>query len=148
MGISEKELWRLGKGARAQILKELGTEAKGGKYKNIPTEANGIRFASRKEAGRYEELLALLRAGEIRALKLQPQFTLQESYITPEGERVRAVRYIADFSYERETAPDRSGRTFWLPVVEDVKSRGTKTAQYRLKRKLLRERLGIDITEV
>ena len=134
MGISEKELWRLGKGARAQILKELGTEAKGGKYKNIPTEAKGIRFASRKEAGRYEELLALLRAGEIRALKLQPQFTLQESYITPEGERVRAVRYIADFSYE--------------PVVEDVKSRGTKTAQYRLKRKLLRERLGIDITEV
>lgn len=62
------------------------------------TKVDGIPFDSQKEARRFIELRSLLKAGKIRNLKLQPQFTLQESYVTPEGERVRAVRYVADFS--------------------------------------------------
>ena len=99
-------------------------------------------------ARRYDELILMLKAGQIRNLRLQQQYTLQESYITETGERVRAIHYVADFAYERPTAPDKYGTVFWLPVVEDVKSRATKTAQYEMKKKLLRERFNLTITEV
>lgn len=120
------------------------------KYRNTPTERQGkaglIRFASKKEAGRYDALLLLEQAGEIRSLKLQPEYTLQAAYTTPEGERVRAIRYLADFSYWRRVkdGPD----TRWELVVEDVKSRGTRTPAYLLKRKLLLEKHEISVTEV
>lgn len=115
----------------------LRTLADGGQYK----------FASKAEARRYDELLLMQRADKIRKLKIQPQFTVQESYIDgTTGERVKAIHYVADFSYERKTAPDVNGTVYWLPVVEDVK--GFKTEAYKLKRKLVQERFGISITEV
>lgn len=155
MGLTGADLARLGPAAQKQVLEKLGrqAQAKEGKYYNQPTEVQGIRFDSKKEARRYTELMALQRAGKIRGLKLQPQFTLQESYITESGERVRAIRYVADFCYEErpafwrgyeEQCPDDK----WNFVVEDVKSRATRTAQYEIKKKLLRERTGIEITEV
>lgn len=105
-------------------------------------------FDSRKEAQRYGELALLLRAGKIRDLKLQPQFTLQESYISSDGERVMAIRYTADFSYERPTQPDRNGEVWWVKVVEDVKSRASKTEAYEIRRRLLQERFGVTLREV
>ena len=101
---------------------------------------------SRMEARRYDELALLLAAEKIRDLKLQPEYTLQEAYTTLEGVRVRAIRYRADFSYERATEPDCCGEVHWLRVVEDVKSEATRV--YAIKRKLMRERLGIDVREV
>ncbi|MBR6738807.1 MAG: DUF1064 domain-containing protein, partial [Oscillospiraceae bacterium] len=96
------------------------------KYHATKTErklAKGVYvFDSKKEAERYDELMLLLRAGKIRKLKIQPQFTLQESYVTEEGERIRAIRYTADFSYERRTKLDADGVIFWPKVVEDCKS--------------------------
>lgn len=151
MGLRESDIAKLGTGAQRQILRKLQAEARkatGGKYRNTPTETNGIRFDSKKEANRYQELMAMLRAGKIRNLKLQPQYTLQESYVTPDGERVRAIRYVADFAYDRETEPDRNGVTYWVPTVEDVKSKATKTQKYEIKKKLLRERFGITVAEV
>lgn len=130
------------------------------KYHNIPDSRNGaeceIKFKSRKEATRYDELMIMLHAGQIKELKLQPQFTLQEAYTTPEGKRVRAIRYDADFSYyilQTELfVVDGGGSTKaeeeWKYVVEDVKSKATKTRVYALKKKLLREKYGIDIVEV
>lgn len=123
------------------------------KYHNQPCEVGGIKFDSQKEARRYRELMALLKAGKIRDLKLQPQFTLQESYKTPAGKRVQAIRYVADFSYDLmplywtgydSQCPDDA----WIKVVEDVKSRATKTRVYEMKRKLLLDRFGIEIREV
>ena len=114
----------------------------------ITAEGNTLEFDSQKEARRYDELVILLAAGKIRDLKLQPEFTLQEAYTTLEGVRVRAIRYRADFSYERATEPDCCGEVHWLPVVEDVKSEATKTRVYAIKRKLMHERLGIDVREV
>ena len=87
-----------------------------------------------------------MRAGEIRKLKLQAEYTLQEAYTTPEGERVQAIRYRADFAYERNAGHDTYGYEYWVPVVEDVK--GVKTDVYLLKKKLFREKQGYDITEV
>lgn len=124
------------------------------KYHNTPDERSGadgrkIRFDSKREAARYDELMLLLKAGKIRDLKLQPQFTLQEAYTTPEGVHVRAIRYQADFSYERGHGM-RYGDKWeaWETVVEDVKSRATKTRVYEMKKKLLRERWDIEIHEV
>lgn len=118
------------------------------KYHNQPDVRADIRFGSKKEARRYDELMLLLRAGEIRDLRLQPQFTLQEAYTTPEGVHIWAIRYYADFSYERATTPDVTGEVHWIKVVEDVKSRPTRTKVYAIKRKMMRERLGIDVQEV
>lgn len=134
------------------------------KYKNISDTRNTpdgrqIRFASKKEARRYDELMLMLNAGEIRNLKLQPEYTLQEAYTTPDGERVRRIYYRADFSYQQRAAGDEfhnntpvqaiiaeGGKiSFWKDVVEDVK--GRRTDMYKLKKKLMRERLGIEIVE-
>lgn len=113
------------------------------KYGNKKTVRNGITFDSQKEAARYDALMLLLAVGEIRDLKLQPEFTLQEAFTTPDGERVRAVKYRADFSYKRRV---REGvDTRWERVVEDVK--GFRTKDYELKRKLMLG-LGIKVTEL
>lgn len=150
MGLTGADLARLGPAAQKQVLDKLGMmgKPKETKYHNEPDSRGNLHFDSKKEARRYDELLVLLRARKIRNLRLQAQYTLQESYIAPDGERVRAIRYVADFAYERPTLPDKNGTVYWLPVVEDVKSRATKTAQYEMKKKLLRERFNITITEV
>lgn len=150
MGLTGADLARLGPAAQRQVLEKLGQKTQAGerKYHNEPVMVNGIHFDSKKEANRFMVLMSMQSRGLIRGLKLQAQYTLQESYITDTGERVRAIRYVADFAYERATEPDCTGTVHWLPVVEDVKSRATRTAKYEMKKKLLRERFGLAITEV
>lgn len=121
------------------------TGAKGPKYHNSPTErvaedGTVIKFDSQKEARRYDTLAAMERAGEIKDLRLQVDFTLQEAYTDKNGHRVRAIRYKADFTYRHPVTG--------ALAVEDVKSRATRTKEYLIKRKLLKEKLGITITEV
>ena len=162
MGI---DISRLSPQAQAQIARKLAAqsrdkaekqaaaqEEKKNKYRNTPTDRQGaegkkIRFDSKREAARYDELMLMLKAGKIRDLKLQPQFTLQEAYTTPEGNRIRAIIYKADFSYEAQDW-DAYSPVCWRLVVEDVKSKATKTRVYAMKKKLLREKFGIDIVEV
>lgn len=142
---------RTSKGAERGIpagRSETERTLRGRKYHNQPDSRGNLHFDSKKEARRYDELMLMLKAGQIRNLRLQQQYTLQESYITETGERVRAIHYVADFAYERPTAPDKYGTVVWLPVVEDVKSRATKTAQYEMKKKLLQEHFNLTITEV
>lgn len=130
------------------------------KYRNTPTtrvtpSGAVLRFDSQKEARRYDFLIERERRGEIRDLRLQVDFTLQEAYTDTEGRRVRAIRYRADFTY---CEPPESGSHAaywaeiagvpWVQVVEDVKSRATRTREYAVKKKLLKDRFGIDITEV
>lgn len=55
---------------------------------------------------------------------------------------------MADFSYERPTEPDQNGYIHWVYVVEDVKSKATRTEKYKIKKKLMLECLGIAIEEV
>lgn len=100
------------------------------KYGAIPTEVDGIRFASRREAKRYGELKMLEKAGAIRNLELQPTFT-----IVING--VRIGSYRADFAYfEGERR-----------VVEDVK--GVRTQLYIWKKKCVEALYpGVTISEV
>lgn len=108
------------------------------------TVVDGITFDSAAEARRYGELKMLERAGQIRNLKLQPEFRLCEGF-THEGKRERPIVYRADFQYERLISKTQknvipgNADFFWkgfdsIPTVEDVK--GHRTEVYRLKRKL------------
>lgn len=96
------------------------------KYGNKKIEVDGMVFDSKKEFKRWQELRLLQRAGEITELNRQVPFMLLPSQRTPEGAAVRAVEYIADFTYR-----DKRGAF----VVEDVK--GFRTKDYILKKKLM-----------
>lgn len=147
-----------------KIVESKLTPVVGNKYNNQPTEIGGIRFDSKKEARRYQYLMDAVRVGIIEDLHLQQDFTLQEAYTTPQGERIRAIRYRADFTYRvvcanyehiccighididwwRE-AIQQHGRG--VLVVEDVKSKATKTPEYRMKYKMMAEK-GYIIREI
>ncbi len=114
------------------------------KYHNVKTQECGITFDSKKEARRFRALRQMEQAGEIEDLRLQVNFTLQEGYTKSDGERVRPIVYKADFTYRKR---DKNGG-YTLYIVEDVKSRATQTAVYRMKRKLMQEKKGITIQEV
>lgn len=103
---------------------------KGSKYGAKAVMIDGHRFASKKEAGRYAELRLLQQAGVIADLVLQPRFDLVVN-----GQKI--CRYFADFRYTDGG----------VDVVEDVKSQGTKTPVYRLKRKLMKACHGIEVRE-
>ena len=98
------------------------------KYNAKPTVVDGIRFHSRKEARRYQELKLLEKAGEISHLTLQPEFCLH----APDQDKPIG-RYIADFEYLER------GET----VIEDVK--GMDTAFGKWKRKHLKMQYGFDV---
>lgn len=149
MAFSIKDISQLGPAAQKQIMEKLKADAreqaaiKKGKYHNEPTErvmgdGSVHKFPSKKEAARYDELMALYKAGKISDLRLQPQFTLQESYITAEGKRIRAIRYDADFSYINVATGEY--------VVEDAK--GIQTPVYKMKKKLMADKFGIEVKEV
>lgn len=144
-----------------KVREAVPSPAAGNKYRNSPTERvtpSGavLRFDSRKEARRYDELVLMERAGQIRDLRLQADFTLQEAYTTSQGKRVRAIRYRADFTYRKEVCEveydeagkERARRYEGVLVVEDVKSRATRTKEYMMKRKLMFDRFGIEIQEI
>lgn len=101
------------------------------KYGAVKTEVDGIMFDSKHEAMRYQELWLLERAGDISNLRLQVPFEL-----IPKSKYGMPIRYIADFVYN-----DNSDNL----IVEDAK--GVKTPVYRLKRRMMAEKYGIEIKE-
>ena len=114
------------------------------KFGAVPTTVDAIRFASKKESRRYLDLKLMEKAGLIRDLECQPKFPIHVVPQTACGDYaavpVRVATYIADFSYyDIETHS---------VVVEDVKSKATRTALYRLKKKLIEAEHDITITEV
>ena len=117
-----------------QAKAKLNQYEKKSKYYAEKTEIDGIKFDSAKESKRYANLKLLERAGVIENLKLQPRFLLQEGF-TYNGHKERKIEYVADFQYER------NGQT----IVEDVKSKATRTPVYLLKRKLFLHKYGKDI---
>ena len=60
---------------------------------------NGIKFNSPQQAARYKVLKMALEHGAIFDLQLWRQVTLCEQYTEPDGNRVGAVRFVADFAY-------------------------------------------------
>ena len=107
------------------------------KYHNEPIIIDGIRFQSKKEAHRWQELRLLQRAGEIDNLQRQVPFVICPQCKTRTGKNQPARKYVADFVYT-----DKLGRL----VVEDAK--GVRTDTYKLKKALMLWIYGIEIQEV
>jgi hypothetical protein len=111
----------------------MATKRKRHKYGAVPTVVDGIRFASKGEAGRYRELKLLEQAQppKISNLQLQPKFPLVVA-----GTHI--CNYIADFRYiDLQTGGE---------VVEDFK--GVRTSTYRIKKKLTEVLYNFSIREV
>lgn len=106
------------------------------KYKSRKVTVGGKVFDSRKEYVRYCELLLLQKAGDISDLQTQVKFELIPSQKEFGKVVERACTYVADFVYEYD------GKK----VVEDTK--GFKTKDYIIKRKLMLWVHGIRIKEV
>ena len=107
------------------------------KYNAQKTTVDGITYDSCKEAVRAQELRLLLRAGVISNLREQVPYELIPAQKNEYGKVIeRAVVYKADFVY------DEKGKT----VVEDTK--GVRTKEYIIKRKLMLYEYGIRIREV
>jgi hypothetical protein len=118
-----------------------------GKYNAKKTIAFGITFDSKKEAQRYQELKIMEAAGEIKGLKRQVKFQLIPPQYEPDtvGKRggkikgkliERECAYYADFTYFQNG----------VFIVEDTK--GMKTPDYIIKRKLMLHVNGIRIKEI
>lgn len=126
---------------RKQAEEKMGrtrakTTPKKPKYNNVKESYGNIKFDSKKERERFEELMFMREQGLISNLKLQHNFTLREGYTTPEGERIRGTVYKADFTYY-----DDRGNF----IIEDVK--GVPTDIYKLKKKMMMDK-GYRIKEV
>lgn len=104
------------------------------KFNAKKTTVDGIEFDSAKEAKRFTKLRALEDAGKIQGLRLQVPFELVPSFEC-DGVKYCGMKYIADFVYYRD------GKQ----VVEDCK--GFKTAEYKLKKKLMAYLNRINIEE-
>ena len=122
-------------------------KANKGKYGNINKTVDGIKFDSIKEADRYRELKFLERCGSIEQLELQKKFVLiPAQYENPLAEKKKdrgkcleqACTYKADFYYY-----DKLTNKY---CCEDTK--GFKTKDYIIKRKLMLYVHGIRIIEV
>lgn len=98
------------------------------KYRNIPTEVDGITFDSRKEARQWERLLLRQGSGQIHGLQRQVPYPLEVN-------GVLIATYFADMTYYEGD----------VLVVLDVK--GYRTKEYRLKALLVLALYGITIRE-
>lgn len=121
------------------------------KYYSKKVTIDGQTFDSKKEYRRYCELLLLEKEGAITELKRQVAFTVIpaqretiERYSHKTGKRLkdkeviveRECAYVADFTYKQD------GKL----VVEDTK--GFRTKDYIIKRKLMYLFYGIKIKEI
>jgi hypothetical protein len=118
-------------------------EAKPNKYKATAVHIDGIRFDSLKEGKRYTELNALLAVHEIEDLELHPGFPLMVPRLNTDGPAQvfhTIGMFHADFKYRNV----RTGNV----VVEDVKSKPTRTEAYLLRKKFVEWQHGIIIVEI
>lgn len=108
------------------------------KYHNRKTTVDGVTYDSRREAERSIELRLMERAGRITNLRRQVRFEVIPTLYVDGRVAERKTVYVADFVY----TDAKTGEA----VVEDVK--GIRTKEYKLKRKLMLEKYGIQIREI
>ena len=117
--------------------------AKGGRFTPEPKKPKygnqkNSTHASKRESKRSQELQVMQRAGMIRGLQEQVKYILIPSQRDEQGKVIeRQITYTADFVYQ-----DKAGQL----VVED--SKGFKTQQYIMRRKMMLWFHGIRIKEV
>jgi uncharacterized protein DUF1064 len=117
-------------------MPKAASSAKVSKYGAVPTVVDNVRFGSKREAGRYQDLKLLQKAGVIRGLTCDKK----ELRWSLDIEGFHICVYEADFLYEENIGGE------WIEVVED--SKGFKTPAYKLKKKLMKAIHNIEIREV
>lgn len=134
---------------KAEGVVEIRNYLRSRKYRNHKLTFGGKTFDSMKEYNRYLELLDLEMQGKIKDLKRQVKYVLIPAQREPDsvgkrGGKIRGkllereVAYYADFVY-RLTDTDTL-------IVEDTK--GMKTTEYIIKRKMMLFFHGIKIKEI
>jgi len=116
---------------KALMTKRLPPAEKRPKYGNVKKEVGGLIFDSAKEARRYQDLLVWQSSGQITELERQKRFDIEVN-----GEYIGF--YLCDFAYKK------GGEL----IVEDVKSKATRTRLYIWKAKLVKALYGITIVEI
>jgi Protein of unknown function (DUF1064) len=132
MGWKLQDIEKLANTGKIRAYKVVGLKSenkpKMSKYRSQKTTFDGKVWDSKKEANRYSELRRYEQLGEISDLRWHMPYQLS------------VCKYEADFVYK-----DKNG----VEWVEDVKSRHTrKLPVYRLKKKMMKSELGIEIKEI
>lgn len=96
------------------------------KYNAKKTKIDGQVFDSQKEAEFYNELNLRLKAGEIKGFCLQPVFILADS-----------LKYKADFIIFNNDG-----------TSEIVDTKGFKTKEYIVKKKVFEDKFNLKIKEI
>lgn len=134
MQMSKRDLLALsaktGQHFSPDVLKSATAESK---HKNQITVVDNIKFASKWEAEYYGQLKLRVRAGEISGLTVHHAFDLAV-------QGVHITRYVADFVFIERG----------IRVVHDTKgsSKGGAYDLFRVKARLMKAVLGIDVVEV
>lgn len=102
------------------------SSSKKGKYKNKKVEKYGVKWDSKMELDYYEHLLKLQEQGIVTDIELQPRFLLQPSF-KYQGKTIRKMEYVSDFKV-----------TYADGYIEVVDTKGVKTADFKLKHKMVK----------
>ena len=123
-----------GRGMRYETCTKCGgapalNPLKDNKFSAEPTRRGELKFASKREARRYDELCNLELAGEIKFLQVHPRYPLQneDGSVTIRYPNGRIAVFTADFQYEEQ------GEDGEIIVTEDVKSKPTMTEASTLR---------------
>lgn len=120
-----------------RLVHQRDNKPKQPKYGNQKVIIDGEKVAdSKHEFRRLNDLIALQRAGQIKDLQTQVRYKLIPAQKIC-GVKVRGTDYVADFVYWTS-----EGKF----ICEDAK--GHKTADYIIKRKLMKMIHDIDVVEV
>lgn len=95
------------------------------KFGAVRTMIDGMKFDSKREATRYQELRLLELAGEIRNLQRQVVIPLIGQHGPIKTTSGRAMRLTVDFRYEDK-------RANWATVYEDAKGMRTRDFDVRV----------------
>lgn len=108
------------------------------KYRNKKIIVDGIEFDSKLEANRYCQLRILEKAKEIKNLRRQVEYIIQEGF-KKNNKTIRPIKYVADFVYY-----DLKKKKI---IIEDTK--GYKNEVYKIKKKIFEYKYpDLEITEI
>lgn len=97
------------------------------KFHAQKTVVDNITFDSKHESRDYIRYKQMEKTGIIQDLQRQVKFELQPAFVNNKGENVRAITYLADFTFIRDG----------VKYAVDSKSEITKKDKtYRIKRKM------------
>ncbi|MBJ9903161.1 DUF1064 domain-containing protein [Acinetobacter bereziniae] len=120
-----------------RLVHQRDNKPKQPKYGNQKVIIDGEKVAdSKHEFRRLNDLIALQRVGQIKDLQTQVRYKLIPAQKIC-GVKVRGTDYVADFVYWTSEGQF---------ICEDAK--GHKTADYIIKRKLMKMIHDIDVVEV